>query len=82
MNNTNLIFIALHRNHQKTNPIEYYIDINKIIAIEPHYNGGTIINTVSGVIFYCEESISEVMKLMDEALKSRILNTEYKRYLK
>ena len=83
MYNTSLLFIALHRDYQNTTPIEYYIDINKIVTIEPHYKGGTIINTVSSSgIFYCKESTSEVMKLMDEAFKSRILNTDYKRYLK
>ena len=83
MNNTNLIFIKLHRDYQNTTPIEYFIDINKIISIEPNVNkGGTIINTVSNNVFYCKESVSEVMNLMDEAFKSRILNTDYKRYLK
>ena len=76
MYNTNLIFIALHRDYQKTTPIEYFIDINKIIAITPHKNGGTIINTVSTEVFYCKESIDEVIKLMDEAFKKRMTITE------
>lgn len=78
MSNTNLIFIALHRDQ-----VEYYIDINKIISIAPRVdNDGSVINTVSSDVFYCNESVSEVMKLMDEGFKSRILNTDYKRYLK
>lgn len=83
MDNTNLIFIKLHRDYQNTTPIEYFIDINKIISIEPNMNrGGTIINTMSNNVFYCKESISEVINLMDEAFKRRILNTDYKRCLK
>lgn len=80
MDNTNLIFIALHRDYQKTTPIEYYIDINKIIAIEPNINrGGTIISTISGEGFYCKESVSEVIKLMDEAFKNAIKNRRNER---
>ena len=94
MNNTNLMFIALHRDCQKTTPaeetfhiqsflLEYYIEINKIIAIEPHNgNGGAIINTVSGDIFYCKESASEVIKLIAEAFKNRIESEELRRSLK
>lgn len=79
MSNTNLIFIKLHTEDQ----VEYFIDINKIIAIEPNINrGGTIITTVSSDIFHCKESVSEVINLMDEAFKSRIENKDYKRYLK
>ena len=78
MYNTSLIFIALHRDQ-----VEYYIDINKIISIAPRVdNDGSVINTVSSDVFYCNESVSEVMKLMDEGFKSRILSTDYKRYLK
>lgn len=73
MDNTNLIFIALHReDYQNVTPIEYFIDINKIIAITPNKNGGTIISTVSTLDFYCKESIDEVIKLMDEAFKNRL----------
>lgn len=78
MYNTSLIFIALHRDQ-----VEYYIDINKIITIEPNNDDvGTFIHTVSSDVFYCNESVSEVMKLMDEGFKSRILNTDYTRCLK
>lgn len=82
MNNTNIIFIALHRDYANTKPIKYFIDINKIIAITPNNKGGTIINTVSSDVFYCKESISEVIQLMDEAFKSRIENEELRRSLK
>lgn len=77
MNNTNLIFIALHRDYQDTTPIEYYIDINKIVAVTPNRNGGTIISTVSAVEFYCKESVNEVIKLMNEAFKNTIIDRNY-----
>lgn len=71
MNNTSLIFIALHSD-QNEKTIEYYIDINKIVTIAPHNNGGTIIYTVSCDDFCCKESINEVMKLIGDAFANAI----------
>lgn len=51
MDNTSLLFIQLHRKYQKKTPITYFIDINKIISITPHNNGGTIINTLGPDVF-------------------------------
>ena len=79
MTNTNIIFIALHRDYQKVTPIEYFIDINKIISLTPHNNGGTIIHTLGPEIFYCKESINEVMTLMEEAFKKRLRRKEENR---
>ena len=79
---TNLIFIALHRDYQNITSMEYFIDINKIVAITPHNHGGTIINTVSAETFYCKESINEVIKLMNDAFQNRLKDVKSFQILK